>query len=372
MNKRIPENRKRHISINVKTIGAALFASLLILIFVSKTIYNYNLPVVTATTPLNGKLNKVETAKGIVEWADTVEIYSETEGYIEEILVQAGDRVTKGQALARLSLTDEALSQNREKSYELQQLEMDIRNAEEDCSVLKKLYEEGAIAEKEYKEKERNLQALYAKKQKLLLDYEDTLEAEMLTVYATEDSIVSDIPVHKGQRISNGQLVATCGLSKEYEINCTVSLDNNFIVEGDDCRLENSSHSLDGIVTQIKPEENGKKVSVLIQSEDVDAGETFDVKFEKESSQSFTLVPNGALNRDGDGYFLFQIKQRKGMLGKEFYVEKQRVYIGDNDAENTVILDGVMFFEPVVLLCDKEIEEGDIVILENEGDFFVK
>lgn len=358
--------------VNVKTAGVVFFASLLVLTFVSKTIYSYNLPVVTATTPLDGKLNKIETAKGIAEWADEVEIYAQTDGYIEEILVKEGDQVRKGQALARLSLTDQALSENREKAYELQQLEMDIKNAEEDCGALKKLYEEGAVAASEYKEKERNLQALYVKKEKLLLDYQGAMESGMMTVYAEEDSIISDIPVHEGQRIGDGELVASCGLTKEFKIECTISLDNNFVVAGDPCRLENSSHALDGTVTQVTPEEDGKRVSVLIRSEDVSDGETFDVKFEKESSESFTLVPNGALNMDSDGYYLYQIKQREGMLGKEFYVEKLRIYIGDNDAENTVVLDGVTFFEPVVLLCDKEIEEGDVVILENEGDFFAK
>ncbi len=358
--------------INIKTIGILLFATLMILTFFSKTIYNHNLPVVVATTPLNGTLEKTETVKGIAEWADTVEVYADTGGYVEEIFAEEGDAVKKGQALARLSLTDEKRSANREKEFELEQLEADIRNAEEDCSKLKTLYQEGAIAEKEYREKERNLQSLYTKREKLRLNYQDTLDSSSLMIYAPEDSILSEISIDKGQKVGDGELIAVCGLSLQYEINCSVSLDNNFVMEGDFCALENTSHSLDGIVTEVTPGEEGKMVSVLIQSEDVKAGETFDVKFEKESSESFILVPNGALNMDSDGYFLYQVKQRKGMLGKEFFVEKMNVYIGDNDAKNTVISDGITFFEPIVLISDKEIKEGDIVILDNEGDFFAE
>jgi len=368
MNKLDHMNRR----INIKTTGVALITLLLILTFVSKTVYSYNLPVVTATTPLNGKLDKLETVKGIAEWADKVEAYTDTAGYVEEIFVKEGDHVSKGQALARLSLAEDEMSKSREDAYELQQVEMDIENAEEDCSDLKKLYEEGAIAKSEYEKEDRNLQNLYAKRQKLLLDSRDISNSGSLTVYAPDDSVVSEISVHKGQKVSSGDLVATCGLPRNFEINCGISLDNNFVVEGDVCKLDNSSHSLDGIVTEVTPEGESKKVTVLIQSEDVKVGETFDVKFEKESAESYILVPNGALNRDSDGYFLYQVKQREGILGKEFYVEKQRVYIGDNDAENTVISDGVSFFEPIVLQCNKEIDEGDIVILENEGDFFVE
>ncbi|QHI73537.1 hypothetical protein [Aminipila terrae] len=60
------------------------------------------------------------------------------------------------------------------------------------------------------------------------------------------------------------------------------------------------------------------------------------------------------------------------MLGKEYYVEKLKVYIGDNDNENTIITKGITFFEPVVLLCNKELSAGDTIILENEGDFFAE
>jgi hypothetical protein len=105
---------------------------------------------------------------------------------------------------------------------------------------------------------------------------------------------------------------------------------------------------------------------------DITAGETFDITFEKESTGSYILVPNGTLNMDGDGYFLYQVKQRNGLLGKEFYLEKLRVYTGDSDSDNTVITRGVTFFEPIVSLSDKGISEGDIVKLSNEGDFFAQ
>ena len=366
------DHSNRKIRINLKLLGTLLFVSLLVLTFVSKTIYSHNLPVVTAASPVNGKLEKKETVKGITEWGDELEVYADTGGFVEDIYAKEGDHVTKGQILMKLTLTEEALSDRRDKNYELQQLETDIKNTEEDCSNLKKLYEEGAIPRSDYEKQERSLQALNAKKQKLLLDTQSTSTSDTQMVYASEDSIITDITVHEGQKVNDGEKVAVCGLAQQFEINCNISLDNNFVLEGDDCKLVNSSHTLDGIVAKVTPEEEGKKVSVLIQSDDVKSGETFDVIFEKESAESRILVPNGALNRDSDGYFLYQVKQREGMLGKEFYVEKQRVYIGDNDLENTVIMDGVTFFEPIVLLCDKALAEGDTVILENEGDFFAE
>ena len=193
-------------------------------------------------------------------------------------------------------------------------------------------------------------------------------------------------------------LIVTCGVTGAYEVLCKASLDNNFIMVGDTCKLENSSMYIEGTVTKITPKDQVKEITVFVsannqQSEeaeaeknmlrkfgrqsfgdinDITAGETFDITFEKESTGSYTLVPNGTLNMDSNGYFLYQVKQRNGILGKEYYAEKLRVYIGDSDTDNTVITSGIVFFEPIVSLSDKGFSEGDVVKLKNEGDFFVQ
>lgn len=128
----------------------------------------------------------------------------------------------------------------------------------------------------------------------------------------------------------------------------------------------------EGIVTKVSPEENNKQVTVALKSDDVTMGETFDLEFSKESTTSYTLVPNGAINKDNEGYFIYQIKKRKGILGGEFYVKKVPVYIGDSDDENTVITKGIGFFEPIVLLSDRPLSDGETVKVANAGDFFAE
>ena len=83
------------------------------------------------------------------------------------------------------------------------------------------------------------------------------------------------------------------------------------------------------------------------------------------------LVPNGAVNMDSDGYFVYYIKKRRGILGDEYYADRITVYVGDSDNENTIITRGITFFEPMVLLADKPLSNGDTIKVKNEGDFFV-
>jgi hypothetical protein len=107
-----------------------------------------------------------------------------------------------------------------------------------------------------------------------------------------------------------------------------------------------------------------------VRSGDISEGETFEITFEKTSASSFTLVPTASVNQDSDGYFLCRIKRRKGVMGEEYYVERLNVFLGDADYQNTAVVRGITFFEPVVLTSDKPLSAGLPVVLKNPGDFF--
>jgi hypothetical protein len=162
------------------------------------------------------------------------------------------------------------------------------------------------------------------------------------------------------------------GPGSEFELRCDISLENNFVLAGDICRMSNSERSLEGVVKSVTPGENAKTVKIAVTGQEVTAGETFTVRFEKKSEKTFILVPNGAVNQDSNGYFLYQIKRREGILGEEFYAQKMRVYIGDADDEHTAIMSGMGFFEPIAVFSDKPFEENETIKLKNEGDFFVE
>lgn len=309
--------------------------------------------------------------------------------------------------------------------FEIRKLQSEIEIAEEDLAKLKVLYEAGAATKNEYdtaqnnlktmKDEKADLEKTYAESQndqnkskedkekerrKQILDYAaeteelrkeiaqnqldlQTLSIEQETyqntlnkfssnaiVYAGGSGELTQFLINKGQQIDDGYYVGEIGCGNTYEIDCNLSLDNNFVVSGDSCKLKNTNHSFDGTVSKITLTEAAKRVTISIQSDDISSGETFDVTFEKKSTESYTLVPNGALNMDNDGYYLYQLKRRDGMLGQEYYAQKLRVYIGDNDDENTAITKGLSFLEPVVLTSDKAFSEGQSLNLTNVGDFF--
>lgn len=438
---------KINMKLDIKVVGALLIALLIILLFLSKTIYYYNLPKVTAVSPVSGKLNNYETTSGIVNWANVEEIYSEAGGTIEEILVDEGDEITKGQPLFHISYDEDDITSklkeieiNKKKLHveiedielkikdakniisnptsakdlvkienQINKMESQINSAEDEYSKLKILYEEGAISKKELDNGKNTLQNLKYDLQSLKNDFENvyetyqddlkTLEQDLKSkdldlanltnqeelykkelsdyenntvIAAPKDATVISIPVKKGQYVNPNQLMISFGVGNDFEIVSDISLDNNFIAVGDACQLINSIHTFDGIVTKISLNENNKQVTATFKSDEVTLGETFEIEFSKESTTSYTLVPNGAINMDNEGYFVYMIKKRKGMLGDEFYVKKTNVYIGDSDNENTVITKGIDLFEPIVVLSDKPYSDEETVKVENVGDFFAE
>ena len=411
--------------------GSFSIAVLALLIFFSKTIYTYHLPAVSAVKPQNGTLDKWETSPGIANWAGLEKTYAPLGGIVREVLIKEGERIKKGQPLFKMEYDrDEALQKlqetknNRVKleleirkinlklnqtagssdkevsSYELELIDLDIKKAEAELSDAEKLYKVGAITKHDLDAAQTNLESLRLKRENaennvktdraaLLMDLEakkadlknlDLQEKsyqEKLKEYDTysvitssADGLLLTVSAEKGARINENELMASIGVGNQFTVECTISLDNNFVIAGDECELENSSHVLKGVVSSVTPTAEGKTVKVAIVSDEVTAGETFDVIFEKSSAVSYTLVPNGALNQDDDGYFLNLIKRRDGILGKEYYIERLDVFIGDSDSENTAIVKGITFFEPIVLVSDKPVTAGDVISIENAGDFF--
>lgn len=450
-----------------KIIGAVFLILLLVLIFFSKTIYGYNLPVVTAVEPSNGRLSKLEISTGIVDWANTDNLYAAVGGKVEDVLVKEGDVVTGGQELYRLSFDrdeaerklreiqnsrsklqndiqainlkldrqnwyiDELLSETYEEeyvsSYDMDAIAIDIRKAREELRDTRERYEDGEATELDVDKARYNLQALQLKQEELerkfkeqqqqakksaeeneksqqskLLTYEfdaaalkldlqqKNIELNSLSIQeepyrkalsdfetyavvtAPADGTVISLNAVKGETVRAEQLVASIGIGGTFELECGISLDNNFVIPGDTVELSNSSHVVDGTVSKITPTAQNKLVTIELASDKVNPGETFDVTFKKDSDVTYTLVPNGALNHDNDGYFLNLIKRRDGILGKEYYLERLDVYIGDSDSKNTAVVQGITFFEPIAQISDKPVSPGDVISLKNVGDFFEK
>lgn len=273
--------------------------------------------------------------------------------------------------------------------YDLESLKKQLAALEEQLADKQKLAQE-KLNEKE-KERQKQLdtyrQEIIDSKQQLKsksLDIETMAQTEAeyrkqlakmednLEITAPDDGVVTNLNVKGGQYIPENHHMATIGSGSGREIECSIPKDNNFVTVGDSLKISNADHSTEAIVTKITPDENGKTVLLSFESDEINPGETFNMEFQKESDKSYTLVPNETLNMDKDGYFVYRIARREGIVGKEYYAFKNRVDIGDSDNTHTQITKGIDFFEPIVSASNKSFEENDPIKVKNASDFFEK
>ena len=114
-------------------------AIILLLMFFSKTIYNFSLPKVSVVMPKSGKLTKELEAYGIVVFSDIYNIYSSIDGQIEEIYLQKGDFIDSNKIIAVCNQVPSATDYERkslEFSIERYKNQLDTLNLE--LTVLQK------------------------------------------------------------------------------------------------------------------------------------------------------------------------------------------------------------------------------------------
>ena len=451
--------------VNVKSVGAVFLALLVLLIFFSRTIYEHNLPRVTAVRPQTGRLSKLEVSRGIAAHAEVENIFAAVTGTVEEVLVREGEAVEQGQELLRLSFdradaerrladlqnsrgrisndiqnlnlqierlerqTQDAMRGEYTSRHQLDMLALDLRGAQSDLRFardayrdirdyydrddpqrrqagreveraqtrvqsLQLQYEEAARnIQRQEEERERNRHTRLADLQSEIASLQNSVRSRNLdlagislqeepyraalesfetyaVITAPTSGTVLSLNVGRGELVRENQLMAAVGVAGEFVVEATVSLDNNFVVPGDSAELVNMSHFITGTVLNIAPTAQGKTVTVGFNSDAVAPGETFDVTFRKDSDTTFTLIPNGALRQDNDGFFVNQIRRRDGIMGAEYYLARVNVFIGDSDNRNTAIVRGITFFEPIAHISSRAVSPGDVIVLENVGDFF--
>jgi len=413
-----------------KTAGAFIFFALVLLLFFSRTIYTYNLPHVTGTRPFRGTLSKIEITSGIARRAENENIYAAASGYAGRVFVREGDTVEKDQILFEMDFN---IIQADRKLIEIEnninKLEADIRslttrlnsirqalasvngtlpeNAPPDSGLIaleinralisfndaQISFDYGMISKNEVTNAENNYKAILYKYEAEIESLEHNIalkQIDLANLRLTRDTgadtlrdyrdnavirapaagTILELNAERGKYFYENALLVSIGIGNEFIVECNISLNNNFVNQADICQLSNSNHALKGNVRRVRPSANGKTVTISVESDFVSDGETFEITFEKNSAFSFTLVPNRAINQDNDGYFIYQIKRRQGFLGHEYYIERLNIFIGDSDHQNTSVVRGITFFEPVVLVSSKSLEAGLTVSLKNAEDFF--
>jgi len=197
--------------------------------------------------------------------------------------------------------------------------------------------------------------------------------AENSTVYSDYSGTVKELNISLGEILQDSALVASVGIEGSMMVEAELAKENTFTAVGDACELKGAGAKATGTILSIGVEDSKRMMKIALdEGSAVSEGEQFDITLTKKREEEVLLVPNAAVNKDTNGSYVYQIKERDGLLGKEYYAEKLKITVGESDGENTEVRDGIKFIEPLILSSDKSFAAGDTVQVKNQEVLLAK
>ncbi len=340
------------------------------------------------------------TVTGRVVPSRTVYLDAMEGGRVEEVLLEEGSIVEKGDVILRLSNANLYLSiMNREADLadqinnlrstrlsmeqnklslrqQLMEINYQLEQQERDHNQKQKLYEQEYISEEEYLRSSETYE-YYKERQSLVIESQKTdslfravqieqLEnsvtnmeenlsmirdkLENLNVRAPISGQLVSLNAEIGEAKSEGQRLGEVNVTDSYKINMDV--DEHYIsriqrdLQGD---FEFAGTNYQLRVSKIYPEVQNGRFSVDLQfsegeyPENLRTGQTFRVKLELGESSLALLLPRGGFYQSTGGQYVFVLSE------DEKYAEKREIRLGRMNPRYYEVLEGLEAGEKVIV-----------------------
>lgn len=280
----------------------------LLLTFFSKSIYNYQLPVVSASLPKQGILSFTVEGTTEVSYSHVESIYADVDGRVKEILVQAGDEVQKGQILMRFELAG---------TGEIKDI------VAEDAGIITVI----GVKKGMYVSSMQNT---------ILYGIAEKSEEWIVPLFLSEEQLAY--------------------VDEESIVNVQVAdVDKSF------------TGTIQSVVSYAGQNQTGYQANIMIVSENAElAGKKAEVTIKKESDQYDAMIPVAALRKDSVGYYVLVLQKEDSVLGSGYVAHRMSVDLLDSD-ETYCAVRGLPGDEFVIIASTSEITNGSKVYYEGDG-----
>lgn len=313
-------------------------------------------------TPFVDNVVMKTVATGSVVPRFEIEIKPQVSGIIDELYVVAGDKIKKGQIVARIKIIPDMVTLNGAETR-LNRAKISFEDAEIDYERQQKLFDKDVISYEEFK----NAKLGYDSAKEELIAAENNLElikngvtkkAETATntlVRSTIDGMVLDVPVEVGNSViqsntfNDGTTIASVANMGDMIFEGKVDeTEVGKIKEGMPIELEIGAidkEKFEAILEYISPkgkEENGAiqfeiKADVrLKEGQFIRAGYSANANIVLDRKDSVLVIPEGMLKFENDSFFVEVLTS-----SEEQQFEKRMVKTGLSDGINIEITEGL-------------------------------
>lgn len=311
----------------------------------------------------------VKTFSGVTKAELEANLSFRVSGRVDKIPVNVGDKLNKGQLVARLDGTDYSVLYEQAKA-ELASAKASLRSAESEYNRTIGLYEKRNASKSQLDTTRASAES--AKAQVKASDQQveaARLQLSYANLYSPQECIVSSKPVKENENVSSGQVVVSVNCGSKVEVIVDVpesyidAVKENQIVTVSLSSVDNRHYS--GKVTEISSGSSDQAsafpVTVVLDgsNETLRAGLAAEVEFTQSNGneENYFILPVTAVAHDEQGDFAFVLtssENDKQAVVKKKYVEVKeivqqgiRVTSGLNNGDSvvtagvTVIRDGM-------------------------------
>jgi len=351
----------------MKKIFRILVVTLLIVIFGGTIAFLYSKSkkkpdVYETKTPVISNVIQKTVATGSVVPRQEIEIKPQVSGIIDEIYVEAGDRIEKGQVIAKIKIIPDMVNLNGAE-LRLKQAEIDFQDAKIDYDRQQKLFDTDVISYEEFKKAkvayDQSKEEFSAADNNLeLIKNGVTKKAQTATNTLARSTItgtVLDVPIKVGNSViqsntfNDGTTIAIVADMRDMIFEGKVDeTEVGKIKEGMLIELEIGAIEKDkfeAVLKYISPkgvEENGaiqfeiKADVALKEGQFIRAGYSANANIVLERKDSVMVLPEGMLQFRNDSAFVEVLTNEADLI-----YEKRNVKTGISDGINIEIVEGL-------------------------------
>ncbi|MGV8829027.1 MAG: efflux RND transporter periplasmic adaptor subunit [Breznakibacter sp.] len=318
--------------------------------------------VVKEQTAIRVKTQSVQTFNGLlnlrysgtVEASQTIPLSFRSLGTVEQVLVQEGDAVRKGQLLASVDKADNQSVYNSSLAM--------YQQAKDAYDRLKQVYDNGSLPEVKWVEMETNMKKAQSQWEvaKSSLD--------KCNLYAPTNGVIGKRNIEPGQSAMSG--FAPLELVKIEKVLVKISVPENEIGKlkkgisaGITISALNNRHfdgtiSHVGVVADQFSRTYEVKITVENSELDIKPGMVCDVVLNTNDAKQVVLVPYNAVTKDDDGNtYVFVVTSNQKS------VKKQIVTVGDYQSNGLEIIKGLTVDQVVVVEGKEKLMDNSLISL---------
>ncbi len=314
-------------------------------------------PVVPGTIEL-GSITAVITAASTIEAEKQVTIHAESTGRIVALTSEEGDKVKKGQNLARIRFDAQ--------SSALLRANTSLSKAEEDARRAEMLYRDGVIGKEEHDQAQNALSLARLDVKDRNREIRNTKIVAPFTGTITERFVAEGAFVNNGAQVLSitdfNSLVARVYVP-EKELD-QLTLGQSAEIVGKAAKGRQGVGTVDRIAPIVDASTGTVKVTIKLPPELCGPGGFLpgmyaEVVLTTEERENIPLVPKSAVVYDEEQSYLFVIPEG----GEELRAKRVRVEVGLQDAERIEIVDGPEAGAKIIIAGQSGLKDDALIVL---------